>query len=92
MVLPARPSLPEGSAISIFAASFSFIADPKQLNHGIGERESSTSRTLSEMLTGRSLMKTKLKKFFSFGSALSGTDEQVVQFDPHMPKSLSTAS
>jgi hypothetical protein len=37
-------------------------------------------------------MKTKLKKFFSFGSALSGTDEQVVQFDPHMPKSLSTAS
>jgi hypothetical protein len=34
-------------------------------------------------------MKAKLDKSFSLGSAWSGTDEQMVQLDPHTSKSIS---
>jgi hypothetical protein len=95
-VLPTRPSLPKQGALSTFASSFSFIADPKQFNHGIGKgnigfakSKTPTSRTLPWMLIWWSLMKAKLDKSFSLGSARSGTDEQMVQLDPHTSKSIS---
>jgi hypothetical protein len=75
--------------LSTFASSFSFIADPKQLNHGISKGKTPTSRTLPWMLIWWSLMKAKLDKFSSFGGAWSGTDEQMVQLDPHTSKSIS---
>lgn len=74
-MFPTRPSLPKQGALSIFASSFSFIADPKQLNHGVGKGKTPTSRTLPGMLIWWSLMKAKLDKSFSLGSAWSGTDE-----------------
>jgi len=89
-VFPARPSLPKQGALSAFALSFFFIADPKQLNHGIGKRKTPTSRTLPWMLIWWRLMKAKLDKLFSRRSAGSGTDEQMVQLDPHTSKSIST--
>jgi hypothetical protein len=62
-------------ALRTYASSFSFIADPKQLNHGIGKRKTLASRTLPGMLIRSSLVKAKLRKFFGLGSAWSGTDE-----------------
>ena len=66
---------PRASALRTYASSFSFIADPKQLNHGIGKRKTPASRTLPGMLIRSSLVKAKLRKFFGLGSAWSGTDE-----------------
>ena len=77
-MFPTRPSLPKQGALSTFASSFSFIANPKQLNHGIGKGKTPTRRTLPWMLICWSLMQAKLDKFFSLGSAWSGTDEQMV--------------
>jgi len=74
-VFPTRPSLPKKGTLSTFASSFSFIADPKQLNHGMGKGKTPTSRTLPGMLIGWSLMKAKLDKSSSLGSAWSSTDE-----------------
>ena len=85
-MFPTRPSLPEQGALSTFALSFSFIANPKQLNHGIGEGKTPTSSTLPGMVIRWSLMKATLDKFFSLRSAGSGTDEQMVQLDPHTSK------
>jgi len=88
-VFPTRPSFPKQGAVSTFASSFSFIADPKQLNHGIGKRKTPTRRTLPGMLIRWSLMKAKLDNFFSLMSTESGADEQMVHLDPHMSKSIS---
>jgi hypothetical protein len=88
-VFSTRPSLPKQGALTAFASSFSFIADPKQFNHGISKGKTPTSRTLPRMLIWWSPMKAKLDKFFSPGSAWSGADEQMVQLDPHMSRSIS---
>ncbi len=48
----------------------------------VGEGKTATGRTLTRMLIWRSLMQAELNKFFSRGSAWSGTDEQMVQLDP----------
>src|SRR5215468_9724332 len=50
VVFPARPSLPKQSALSTFVSSLAFIADPKQLNHGVGKGKTATGRALTEML------------------------------------------
>jgi hypothetical protein len=59
--------------------SLSCIARPKQLNHGVGEAKTAIGRPLTGMLIWGSLMQTELNKFFSLGSAWSGTDEQMIQ-------------
>ena len=80
---PPRPSLPKQGAPCTLTLSLSCIAHPKQLNHGVGEGKTAIGRTLTGMLTWRSLMQAELNKFFSLGSAWSGTDEQMVQLYPH---------
>ena len=82
-MFPTRPSLPKQGAPGTFALSLACVADPKQLNHGVGEGKTPIGRTLTGMLIGRSLMQAELNKFFSLGSAWSGTDEQMVQLYPH---------
>jgi len=82
-MFPTRPSLPKQGAPSTFASSLAFIADPKQLNHGIGKGKTATGRTLTGMLVGRSLAQAELNKFVSLRSTGSGTDEQVVQLNGH---------
>ena len=77
-----RPSLPKQGAPGTLILSLARVADPKQLNHGVGEGKTATGRTLTRMLIWRSLMQAELNKFFSRGSAWSGTDEQMVQLDP----------
>lgn len=89
-MFPTRPSFPKQGALSTFASRFSFVADPKQLNHGIGKGKTATSRTLPWVLIWWCLMNAKLDKSFGLRSAGSGTDEQMVQLDPHTSKSIST--
>ena len=52
-------------------------------NHGVSEGKTAAGRTLTGMLIWRSLVQTELNKFFSLGSAWSGTDEQMVQLYLH---------
>ena len=82
-MFPTRPSLPEQGTPGTFASRLVLIADPKQLNHGVGKGKTPTGRTLTGMLIRRSLMQAELNKFLSFRSAWSGTDEQVVQLNAH---------
>ena len=74
---------PKARCAWYFDLSLACVADPKQLNHGVGEGKTATGRTLTGMLIWRSLMQAELNKFFSRGSAWSGTDEQMVQLYPH---------
>ena len=82
-MFPTRPSLPKQGAPGTLTLSLARVADPKQLNHGVAEGKTATGRTLTGMLIWGSLMQAELYKFFSFGSAWSGTDEQMVQLYPH---------
>ena len=83
IIFPTRPSLPNQGAPSTWTLGLSFIAHPKQFNHGIDEGKSATGRTLTRMLIWRSLTQTEPNKFFSLGRTWSGTDEQMVQLYPH---------
>ena len=82
-MFPTRPSLPKQGAPSTSVSSIAFIADPKQLNHGVGKGKTATGRTLTGMLIRRSLAQAELNQFVSLRSAWSGTDEQVVQLNAH---------
>ncbi len=82
-MFPTGPSLPKQGAPGTLTLSLACVADPKQLNHGVGEGKTAIGRTLTGVLIGRSFMQAGLNKFFSFGSAWSGTDEQMVQLYPH---------
>ena len=81
--MPTRPSFPKQGASCSLTLSLSCITHPEQLNHGVSEGKAAAGRTLTWMLIGRSLMQTKPGKFFSLGSAWSGTDEQMVQLYLH---------
>ncbi len=82
-MFPTRPSLPKQRAPCTLTLGLACVADPKQLNPGIGEGKTAIGRTLTGMLIWRPLMQSELNKFFSLGSAWSGTDEEMVQLYPH---------
>ena len=82
-MFPTRPSLPKQGAPGTLTLSLARVADPEQLNHGVGEGKTAIGRTLTGMLIWRSLMQAQLNKSFSLGSAWSGTDEEMVQLYPH---------
>jgi hypothetical protein len=82
-MFPTGPSLPKQGALGTLTLGLACVADPKQLNHGVGEGKTAIGRTLTGVLIGRSFMQAGLNKFFRFGSAWSGTDEQMVQLYPH---------
>ena len=77
-MFPTRPSLPKQGAPGTLTLSLACVADPKQLNHGVGEGKTAIRRTLSEVLIWRSLMQAELNKLFSLGTARSRTYEQMV--------------
>ena len=67
--LSTKPSFPEQSALCILTLRLSCITHPEQLNHGIGERETTVGGALTCMLIRRSLMQAELYEFLSFGCA-----------------------
>jgi hypothetical protein len=77
-MFPTRPSLPNQGAPGTLTLSLACVADPKQLNHGVGEGKTAIRCTLSEVLTWRFLMQAELNKSFCLGTAWSRTDEQMV--------------
>jgi len=82
-MFPTRPPLPKQGAPGTLTLSFSRVADPNQLNHGVDEGKTAIGRTLTGVLIGRSFMQAELNKFFSLRSAWSGTNEHMIQFEPH---------
>jgi len=82
-MFPTRPPLPKQGAPGALTLSVARVADPNQLNHGVDEGKTAIGRTLTRVLIGRPFMQAELNKFFSLGSTWSGTDEQMVQLDPH---------
>ena len=82
-MFPTRPSLPKQRTPCTLTLSLACVADPKQLNHGVGEGKTATGGALTGMLIWRPLMQAELNKSFSRGSAWSGTDDQMVQLYPH---------
>ena len=82
-MFPTGPSLPKQGAPSTFVSSLAFIADPKQLNHGVGKGKTATGCALTEMLIWGSFAQAELNQFVSLRSTLSGTDEQVVELNAH---------
>src|SRR5215470_5976075 len=81
--LPTRPSLPKQGASCTLTLSLACITHPEQLNHGVSKGKTAAGRTLTGVLIWRSLVQAELNKFFSLGSASSGTDEQMVQLYLH---------
>ena len=69
-MFPTRPSLPKQGTPGTFASRLVLIADPKQLNHGVGKGKTPTGRTSTGMLIRRSLMQAELNKFFELQERL----------------------
>ncbi len=82
-MFPTRPSLPKQGAPDTLTLRFACVADPKQLNHGVGKGKTAIRCALSEVAIWRSLMQAELNEFFRLGTAWSGTDEQMVQLETH---------
>jgi len=81
--MSARPPFPKQSTCSTRTPGFCFVADRKELNHGVDEGKTATSRTLPKMLVRRPLVQAELHKCVSLGSAWRCADEYMIKFYSH---------
>src|SRR5258707_15671198 len=82
VMFPTRPSLPKQGAPGTLTLSLACVADPKQLNHGVGKGKTAIRCALSEVPIWRSLMQPDLTRFSSSGPAGAGKTEQLSYLEP----------